>query len=800
MKIKKEKTLAFFVFLIIASLLFQSFGSPTILEAKWSYDSKSISKIADLQGKKYGIKKRLNYVPGQVIVKFKKGIKESEKRTLLKKTSARALRTASFGSKEKNVYLLQTSNTKKLIDSLKKHPEVEYAEPNYLMSPAFIPNDTYFYEQWYLKNTGQIFRGVPGLIGADIGAEKAWDTERGLTSSVTVAVIDTGVDFDHPELEGKNWVNTKENPSNGIDDDRNGLIDDYNGYDFAGLSNFYCDSYYELGYGDFSGAYDSIAQSLVGAGQVIKEIGLYLARHGNPTYSINIYIKESLQATPLASAEIDPTKVQPSTILGQVDETNLVKVYLNRPVKLQKEKTYYIVLQTRVSYSGFYLVGIDKDYGEYEDENHIYPDTYDFLLGDFFVNDNGIWYEKPDADLSFTTNPGNAVYDEAGHGTQVASIISANTDNNYGISGITHGANIMSLKASGGGCFDVYSVAEAIKYAANSGAKIINMSFGGYDCSQFLQDAINYAYSKGVILIAAAGNEDKNDEFYPAACDNVIAVSSTDHRDEISIFSNFGDYIDLAAPGEFLLAAETDLLGRNPGPEFDYVSGTSFSSAVVSGVAALLVSFRGRDISPKQIEILLTNSAKDIDRDGKDIYTGYGRVDAFQALNLAQDRTPPKIYIQGISDNAIYRSPVRITFYTEDLNDKIYAYLDNMEFKSGHTVFEEGKHKLLIYAIDRSGNSLTKLVTFTIDMTSPLPGIGQLPSYSSSNSTKTFFNISYSATDNLSGISSFDLEYRPNYSSTFVRLLSSTTQTAYTFSGSQGLTYYFRVRAKDKAG
>ena len=109
--------------------------------------------------------------------------------------------------------------------------------PNYLYHLAFTPNDTWLPEQWGLDNTGQTMGGVVGVPGADIGAFEAWDVERGTSSPVTVAVLDTGTDITHPDLAPRLWTNADEVAANGVDDDGNGYVDDVNGYNWAGASS-----------------------------------------------------------------------------------------------------------------------------------------------------------------------------------------------------------------------------------------------------------------------------------------------------------------------------------------------------------------------------------------------------------------------------------------------------------------------------------------------------------------------------------------------------------------------------------
>jgi subtilisin family serine protease len=112
------------------------------------------------------------------------------------------------------------------------HPDVLYAEPDYYVYATGIPNDPGFAELWGMLNTGQTVNGDPGTPGADIRATEAWDIWTG-DPDFKIAVIDTGVDYTHPDLQGNIWINPWETPDNGVDDDGNGYIDDYHGYDFV---------------------------------------------------------------------------------------------------------------------------------------------------------------------------------------------------------------------------------------------------------------------------------------------------------------------------------------------------------------------------------------------------------------------------------------------------------------------------------------------------------------------------------------------------------------------------------------
>lgn len=117
--------------------------------------------------------------------------------------------------------------TERAIEALRKRPDVIYAEPNYIHRKSVVPHDTFYGDQWSLKNTGQ----SGGVVGADIDAELAWNTTTG-SRDVVVAVIDEGIDVSHPDLQANIWRNPGEIQGNGIDDDGNGYVDDLNGYDF----------------------------------------------------------------------------------------------------------------------------------------------------------------------------------------------------------------------------------------------------------------------------------------------------------------------------------------------------------------------------------------------------------------------------------------------------------------------------------------------------------------------------------------------------------------------------------------
>ncbi len=217
------------------------------------------------------------------------------------------------------------------------------------------------------------------------------------------------------------------------------------------------------------------------------------------------------------------------------------------------------------------------------------------------------------------------VLDDQDHGTRVAGVIAANKDNNEGIAGIAQNVELLIIKANEDGEDAFYDnvLAESIYYAVDQGADIINMSLGGPYENQTVQDAINYAHQNEVIVVAAAGNDGTDEPQYPAAYDHVVAVSSVDEDGQISEFSNYGDFIDITAPGgEIVTTVMND--------SYKFVSGTSFAAPQITGVLALIKSL---DTSQSYTDILngLYGGATDLN---DPLYYGVGLANTYQSVKL----------------------------------------------------------------------------------------------------------------------------------------------------------------------
>jgi serine protease len=237
------------------------------------------------------------------------------------------------------------------------------------------------------------------------------------------------------------------------------------------------------------------------------------------------------------------------------------------------------------------------------------------------------------------TNKAGPGTDGNGHGTHVAGTIAAVTGNGVGISAVAPDVKILPVKVlSDNGSGYSSDTAEGIVWAADNGAKVINMSLGGPSKSTAVTNAVAYARSKGVTVVAAAGNERQNGSpiSYPGADQGVIAVAATTSGDTFAPYSNAGDYVDVAAPGSNIISTYPQKLGK----AYASLNGTSMASPHVAAVAALLKAYQPQ-LTPDQIEAALEKSAVDLGTKGFDRNYGYGRIDAVAALNAITPTTPP---------------------------------------------------------------------------------------------------------------------------------------------------------------
>lgn len=287
--------------------------------------------------------------------------------------------------------------------------------------------------------------------------------------------------------------------------------------------------------------------------------------------------------------------------------------------------------------------------------------------------------------------------DDNSHGTHVAGTVAQNTNNNVGVAGIAYNARLMPVKVlnkKGSGTYD--NIAQGIRWAAEHGAKVINLSLGGAYPSQTLEDALAYAYNydypydnygKGVTIVAAAGNEELSTVSYPAAYDEyVIAVGATRYDKTLSYYSNYGTSLDIVAPGGDVTVDQNGdgysdgILQNTFNPDtkntsdfgYWFFQGTSMASPHVAGVAALLIA-NGITGTPAEVRSALQDTALDLGNSGWDSRYGWGLVDAYAALNWrAEPNDAPAADVQSIATLEDY--PCNITLSGTDANGDSLTY------------------------------------------------------------------------------------------------------------------------------
>lgn len=434
-------------------------------------------------------------------------------------------------------------------------------------------------------------KAADGMYG--ISSRKAyeyWLSKKQPTKKVIVAVIDSGVDIQHPDLKGKIWTNQLEVAGNGIDDDRNGYVDDIHGWNFIGSAsgnnvghdNLEVARLYKVLNQQFDGkkrsdvpkkqlgAYEAYlkvkAQYEKGFEEAKQNFSQYVALHTELSRA-NKLLTAYLDVDTLTLDLLDEVQSPDEQIMAT---TGFMKEILASGITEEMLQEGVDHFKNQVNYS----------YNQEFDSRKIIGDTLP-SIGRFYGNSDVM---GPDAS----------------HGTHVAGIIAANRGNGLGLDGIAEHVEIMSVRAVPDGDEHDKDIANAIRYAVDNGAKLINMSFGkSWSPDKVLVDeAVRYAMQRGVLIIHAAGNDGRNvDEYsnFPTAryadkgnAQNWIEVGASSWKNDeylVCDFSNYsGTLVDIFAPGK-------DIFSTIPGDNYTYYDGTSMAAPVVSGIAAVLMSY-----------------------------------------------------------------------------------------------------------------------------------------------------------------------------------------------------------------
>jgi parallel beta-helix repeat protein len=355
------------------------------------------------------------------------------------------------------------------------------------------------------------------------------------------------------------------------------------------------------------------------------------------------------------------------------------------------------------------------------------------------VIDTGIDYTHPDLAANYVplgydwVNNDSYPLDDFGHGTHCAGIIAAQLNNSLGIAGLAQ-VKIMAEKAldsNGGGYSD--QLANAIYDAVNKGAKILSCSWGSASPSSVIHDAILYAVSHGVLVLAAAGNSGSNTPSYPGAYEETVAVSATDSADNPATFTTYGDWVDVAAPGVDILSTmptyHVTMNNYGYGMNYSYMSGTSMACPMAAGVAALILS-RFPNWTATQVRSNLEYTADDLGALGFDQYYGHGRINAQNAVEqlqpvhdvvISQWQTPQyaKVGSSSVFNITVFNRgqlsesglQVKILADNSVVNSTSIASLSSCASASSilsWTPGEEGTYNLTSYVVPVSGQSDTK--------------------------------------------------------------------------------------------
>jgi subtilisin family serine protease len=357
------------------------------------------------------------------------------------------------------------------------------------------------------------------------------------------------------------------------------------------------------------------------------------------------------------------------------------------------------------------------------------PDGWDMCTGSdiapIAIIDSGVDPTHPDlsdkllSGYNFLEN-NTDTHDVRGHGTAVAGTAAAISNNVAGVAGVAWGNPIMPLVVLNSDNYgSYYNVARAITFAADHGIRVINLSLGGSSSSSTMQNAINYAWTKGTLIFASAANYSTSTPYYPAACEHVVAVSATTSSDTRASFSNYGNWIDIAAPG-------VSILTTSRGGGYGYWNGTSFSSPVAAGLAGLIIS-ANPDLTNTQVVEIITQNADDLGDPGFDQYYGYGRVNVHASLVAAigttapepeqePDITDPLVSITYPEEGSTVSSSITVSVTATDNVgvERVELYIDGALFGTSSTWphnfywntndLPDGYYELSATGYDTSGN------------------------------------------------------------------------------------------------
>lgn len=463
-----------------------------------------------------------------------------------------------------------------------------------------------------------------------ISTKKAYDLllKDKTSVPVVVAVIDGGVDITHQDLKSVAWTNQFEIPANGIDDDKNGYIDDVHGWNFLGSSK-----------GSFH--FDNL--------ELIRSLRVELKKDPESEKAKNL--QKELTEKKIASENAIKIAEFELNILNQI--TN--KIGKNKPsIQEFEDYKYRTASEAKVLSMVVRNLKDDPDFREELEEKYmIWKNQVNYLLN--------INYDPRAGNKEYLGKyygNGDVIGLEPSHGTHISGIIAGKLNVSKGTVGVSKSAMIMAIQAIPDGDALDKDVASAIRYAADNGARVINLSINKAVSPdrKLVDEAVQYAIKKGLLIVHAAGNEGKKLELesgFPSRnylngdkAGSWIEVGASNYHDDENLlpwFSNYGkDVVDVFAPG-------VDIYSTYPGNTYSYQSGTSMATPVVSGLAALIWSYYPK-LTALQVKKIIISSVVKINHKVKNnegamidfstLCISGGIVNAYNALEMADKENP----------------------------------------------------------------------------------------------------------------------------------------------------------------
>ncbi|MGM5629581.1 S8 family peptidase [Apibacter raozihei] len=518
--------------------------------------------------------------------------------------------------------------------------------------------DSLTLKNWYHQNYEKT-----GVYGVGTNDAIEFLKSKGIKpSSIVVGVIDSGVQIDHPDLKKNIWVNPKEKPNNKKDDDGNGYIDDIHGWDFIGGKDGKDVDHDTMEATRVVAKYEKMFESANKSTNEanIKKYPKEYQEYLRAKLVYDVKLKEAQKGMDNISSNQEQISQVVSTLRDALGN-NTITVENAQKLANPNLKSYVMMLASDSSVSGKTVDEFEKiALEQFKEQAKYYGDQLKYMLNKDYdpraiIGDNY-------SDLKQKNYGNNEVEGpDALHGTHVSGIIAAERNNNIGMDGIAGDvAKILVVRAVPDGDERDKDIANAIYYAVDNGAKVINMSFGkGFSPDkERVWEAMKYAEKKDVLMVHAAGNDNKNVDItfnYPtnfkdgentSFVNNWITVgASTRYNDNLKAsFSNYGQRVDIFAPGLEIYSTVTK-------SGYKFLQGTSMASPVVAGCAALLWAYFPSLTAAEVKDILLKTANKsnvplllneDVDTTFDKLSVTGGVVDVYKAVKYAYENYPSK--------------------------------------------------------------------------------------------------------------------------------------------------------------